>query len=953
MGDSILLAAFGEKLNFHQGHLNNMIEITQNLNTSEGESGDILTFDGTFWRASANGAQTAADGAVTAANTAQARADAAHVTLSSHATDIAVNTAKVSCPVWVPTLDPGYAAYTVATGATDFANMVTLAPNNIVASTNTPLIKMFSNTTNGNNYLEVKNRDDNNVLIGDPNNTEGTDNVEITFTLSIPISGVTKIVIGTGGAPLASINGGAFSSLSGTSSHIAVNTLYDSPTTISLRSIAIKKIVSGANASLRWNYIKVNDVLLVDGTTPAGLTYSESYIANAIPSANIAAIASNTAAIAAKVSSPVWLPTLDPGYAPYTVLHGANDFENMVTYGSNVTLPNANASTLKMFDNTTSAGSYAEFRNAVADGNDNVEVTFTLVTPITEVTKIVVGTGNVNSASINGEAFVNVTETGQRKVNTLYDNSATPINLTSITLKRNLNNATGSMFWAYIKVNDVLLVRNQIPVGLNYVIDTYVDNALPSATEAAITANTAKVSCPVWVPATDPSYVTQAELATVVPALGTAGQVLTVNSGATAAEWAAPSGGGPEYAHYVTTLNMQNFHTIFRIGQSTLYTASDVTANGGTLLTYNQKDNPVTFDHANGKWDVNSGKGGVFKIECAIVYDLQQNKETKIRLQIFKVDSSGNATTQHGLNHGMHLPNNTVMEPDTVRMVTTLALTDAESFYLQSSSISVLNGVSNMNLKIKGYSNSVGYETQIIITRLHELPPIVVPQPSNEFDFRSASIQTNNVFIGGTQVGVIVRDGNTQETTVSSIDGLVGSTNEYFQFNPTWALKQTANDSLSIEMFFKLTGGSTQSYNSIFNAFNGSATSGSSSTDNFSIERHFGNDNIQFFTNFPHSKLITNESPMPGMNGVFAHMVFIYEHANNGRRHIYLNGVETNNSQDDAGLWSYFGTHTHMNLGRTPYSTSDNGIEFIRYFRHYNVVLTPQQITILYNNRLA
>ena len=361
----------------------------------------------------------------------------------------------------------------------------------------------------------------------------------------------------------------------------------------------------------------------------------------------------------------------------------------------------------------------------------------------------------------------------------------------------------------------------------------------------------------------------------------------------------------------------------------------------------------MTFDHANGKWDVNSGKGGVFKIECAIVYDLQQNKETKIRLQIFKVDSSGNATTQHGLNHGMHLPNNTVMEPDTVRMVTTLALTDAESFYLQSSSISVLNGVSNMNLKIKGYSNSVGYETQIIITRLHELPPIVVPQPSNEFDFRSASIQTNNVFIGGTQVGVIVRDGNTQETTVSSIDGLVGSTNEYFQFNPTWALKQTANDSLSIEMFFKLTGGSTQSYNSIFNAFNGSATSGSSSTDNFSIERHFGNDNIQFFTNFPHSKLITNESPMPGMNGVFAHMVFIYEHANNGRRHIYLNGVETNNSQDDAGLWSYFGTHTHMNLGRTPYSTSDNGIEFIRYFRHYNVVLTPQQITILYNNRLA
>tara|TARA_B110001450_G_C17649638_1_gene492704 strand:+ start:509 stop:2365 length:1857 start_codon:yes stop_codon:yes gene_type:complete len=478
--DTFLLSSITEKLNLQQANLNNMLETTQNLITSGAESGDILAFDGTNWVAASSGDTEA----------------------------IAANTAKVSCPVWVPATDPGYPVYTVATGATDFANMVTFAPNNVVGSSSTGTIKMFSNTTNGNNYLQVNNRDSNNVLIGDPNNAEGTDNVEITFTLSIPISGVTKIVVGTGGAYLASINGGAFFSLSGTSSHMAVNTLYDDSTTaISLRSIAVKRIATNVSRNVRWNYVKVNDVLLVDGVTPSGLTYSESYIANAVPSAHIAAIASNTAAIAANVTSPVWVPTLDPGYAAYTVLYGANDFENMVTYGSNVTLPNSNASTLKIFDNTTSGGSYAEFRNNVADGNDNIEVTFTLVTPITAVTKIVVGTGYVDSASINGGAFSNVADTGFPRNNTLYD-STTPINLTSITLKRTLNNQTGGMMWTYIKVNDVILVRNQHPVGLNYVIDTYIDNALPSATEAAITANTAKVSSPTWVPASDPSYLT-------------------------------------------------------------------------------------------------------------------------------------------------------------------------------------------------------------------------------------------------------------------------------------------------------------------------------------------------------------------------------------------------------------------------------------------------------------
>ena len=54
--DTFLLSSITEKLNLQQANLNNMLETTQNLITSGAESGDILAFDGTNWRASGGAA---------------------------------------------------------------------------------------------------------------------------------------------------------------------------------------------------------------------------------------------------------------------------------------------------------------------------------------------------------------------------------------------------------------------------------------------------------------------------------------------------------------------------------------------------------------------------------------------------------------------------------------------------------------------------------------------------------------------------------------------------------------------------------------------------------------------------------------------------------------------------------------------------------------------------------
>ena len=439
-------------------------------------------------------------------------------------------------------------------------------------------------------------------------------------------------------------------------------------------------------------------------------------------------------------------------------------------------------------------------------------------------------------------------------------------------------------------------------------------------------------------------------------------------------EIATNSGGGsgPEYVHYVTGLTHVNHQIGIVLGQTSTYNANDVAAQGGSaLIPYAQNNNPVTL-HTSGRFSVNTGMAGVYKIEGTLCFDMENDEEAQIEVGIFTEVEPGMVVgkiKRHVFRFG-HSSNSLTRDPINIPFVTTLTLDEYDFFYIQGLSNSALLS-SEAGTKIKFHGMIEGsYATQAIITRLNAAPPPSswppLWQPSNSFDFRSASIQTDGVVIDGTHVGFIVRyDGTTShETTVSSTNGLVGSTNEYFKFNPTWALKANADDSVSIEMFFKLTteSGNTEHFNSIINFYNGNVDGGGvNAHDHFVIERQASTNNIDFYTksainNTPtdNFKLTTNESDIAGMDGTdFAHMVFVYEHNNGGKRHIYVNGVETINSVDDDGLWSYIGSHSHMILGRTSYLQNDNGIEYIQYFRHYNYALSPYKITSLYNNRYA
>ena len=101
----------------------------------------------------------------------------------------------------------------------------------------------------------------------------------------------------------------------------------------------------------------------------------------------------------------------------------------MVTVASNNIFLSNNPTT-NLFNNTAS-NNYAGFRNDVANGDDNIEATFTLPSPIYGVTKIETMTWYANQASLNGGALFTLAQTGSSAFNTLY-NSATPINLLRI-----------------------------------------------------------------------------------------------------------------------------------------------------------------------------------------------------------------------------------------------------------------------------------------------------------------------------------------------------------------------------------------------------------------------------------------------------------------------------------------------------------------------------------------
>ena len=231
------------------------------------------------------------------------------------------------------------------------------------------------------------------------------------------------------------------------------------------------------------------------------------------------------------------------------------------------------------------------------------------------------------------------------------------------------------------------------------------------------------------------------------------------------------------------------------------------------------------------------------------------------------------------------------------------------------------------------------------------------PTANRSFDFRNATIDTatKKVSINGTIVGEIKQDtaGNL-ETTQSATNGLVGSVSEYFSFDPKWELRETAQSSVTIEIYFKVLNGDGY-FNGIFAAYN-SATQYNPSglLNNFQIDRNQSYDTIQFWsaTASGTSHNLRTTTASVGMQGDdFGHLVCIYDGVN-GTKSVYINGVISGveGGVNGVGFYDYVGPYTQMIIGRTPW-TNDNGVEYIRFFRHYDRVLTAEEIEVLYNAR--
>ena len=235
-------------------------------------------------------------------------------------------------------------------------------------------------------------------------------------------------------------------------------------------------------------------------------------------------------------------------------------------------------------------------------------------------------------------------------------------------------------------------------------------------------------------------------------------------------------------------------------------------------------------------------------------------------------------------------------------------------------------------------------------------------QAANSFDFRTASINASNeVFISGTKVGEIIKNsgtGTTISTQINQTDGMVGHITEYFSFVPKWNLRPTAGSSLSIEIYFKLSSlNAGERFTGIFAAFNGGENVQGGATDNFNIERGDAVAGLQFWASGTTTFRSASNS-LAGFNGTtFAHLVCTYDHTGTGLKQAYLDGslVTPDSSNNGVGSYTYVdgvdGNYDSMFIGRHNWNIFDNGVEYVRYLRHYTKVLSSSEVTTLYNNR--
>ncbi len=232
--------------------------------------------------------------------------------------------------------------------------------------------------------------------------------------------------------------------------------------------------------------------------------------------------------------------------------------------------------------------------------------------------------------------------------------------------------------------------------------------------------------------------------------------------------------------------------------------------------------------------------------------------------------------------------------------------------------------------------------------------------PTNSFDFRNASINSSNeVLINGTKVGEIIKD-NAGDilSNISTTDGLIGHSTEYFSFERNWYLRPTASSSISIEIYFKLSAPvSGQNFTGIFAAFNGGENIMGGASHNFNIERNQAVAGLQYWAAGT-TTYRSNANNLAGFDGQqFAHLVCTYDHTGSGLKQAYLDGslLTPQSTNNGTGIYNYSdgvdGFYDCMFIGRHNWNQYDNGVENIRYLRHYTKVLSAVEVISLYNNR--
>ena len=244
-------------------------------------------------------------------------------------------------------------------------------------------------------------------------------------------------------------------------------------------------------------------------------------------------------------------------------------------------------------------------------------------------------------------------------------------------------------------------------------------------------------------------------------------------------------------------------------------------------------------------------------------------------------------------------------------------------------------------------SDSVGNAASPITRTVNVVASSSTPSPSFSRDFTSATISGTNLMIGGTSVGTL--GGSNTSTVTATSSGVSTNTTSYIALTPPSA---NIGGDFTWEIVCKLNAGG--SWNAIIGAWDGGFVD-NSSTHNISLERWSNTNQLQFWTRDTNggAHYVYTANNVLGGSG-FLHVVVTHTSGASkaDSKKIYINGssvpltIGHGNDTDVATV-----ARSDFVIGRTSYSENDNGVEVVKYFRHYNSVLTQSDVTSLYNNQ--